>query len=147
MPKGASPLQVYVVEDSEIILRLLASAIESVGGEVIGYSGDAEQAIHELESLKPHLILIDLMLASGTGFDVLEARQAGSIGRNAIAVVFTNHLSAENRARSLELGASYMFDKSTEGRQALELIYTMAAKRQNQQAGPELERPERNGEP
>lgn len=139
-------MQVYVVEDSEIILRLLASVIESAGGELIGYSGDAEQAIHELQRLKAHLIMVDLMLASGTGFDVLEARQAGSIGRNAIAVVFTNHLSAENRARSFQLGASHIFDKSTQGRQALELIYSMAAKRRSQPAGPELDRPERNGE-
>ena len=146
MPERPLPLQVYAVEDSEIILRLLASAIEAAGGELIGHSGDSDQAILELGNLQPHLILIDLMLASGTGFDVLEARQSGGLARNATAVVFSNHLSEENRARSVALGASYIFDKSTQGRQALELIYVMAAGRQIRASSHELERPDLNGQ-
>jgi CheY-like chemotaxis protein len=127
--KAAKPLQVYVVEDSEIVLRLLTSAIQSAGGELMGAADNAQQAIHQLQELKPHLILIDLVLNSGSGFDVLDALQTGGAGRGAVGVVFTNHVSAEDRERSFLLGASYFFDKSTQGRQALELINKMAAER------------------
>lgn len=147
MIKRARPLQVYIVEDSEIILRLLDSAIEAAGSELVGHAADAEQAIHDLQSLKPHLVLIDLVLASGTGFDVLEALRTGKIARKAVAAVFTNHASAENRARSLRLGASYVFDKSTQGWEALHLINKMAAARARSRAsGPGAERREVNGE-
>lgn len=126
----AKPLQVYVVEDSDIVLRLLTSAIESAGGELMGAADNAQQAIHELQELKPHLILIDLVLADGSGFEVLDAIQTGGAGRGAVGVVFTNHVTTEDRERSFLLGASYFFDKSTQGRQALQLINKMAAERQ-----------------
>lgn len=129
MINAAKPLQVYVVEDSDIVRRLLTSAIESVGGELVGAADNAGQAIHDLRELKPHLILVDLVLASGSGFDVLGALQAGGAARGAVGVVFTNHVTSEDRERSFLLGASYFFDKSTQGRQALELINKMAAER------------------
>ena len=127
MNRAAKPLQVYVVEDSDIIRRLLTSAIESAGGELVGAADNAQQAIRQLQQLEPHLILIDLVLTSGSGFEVLDALQTGGVARDAVGVVFTNHTTSEDRERSLLLGASYFFDKSTQGRQALELINKMAA--------------------
>jgi CheY-like chemotaxis protein len=129
MITAANPLQVYVVEDSDIILRLLTSAIESAGGELVGTADNAQQAIHQLQELKPHLILIDLVLTSGSGFEVLDALQTGGAARGAVGVVFTNHATTEDRERSFLLGASYFFDKSTQGRQALALINKMATDR------------------
>ena len=129
MINPAKPLQVYVVEDSDIVLRLLTSAIESAGGELMGAADNAQQAILELQNLRPNLVMIDLVLAGGSGFEVLDAIQTGGAGRGAIGVVFTNHVSTEDRERSFLLGASYFFDKSTQGRQALELINKMAAER------------------
>jgi CheY-like chemotaxis protein len=130
MINPAKPLQVYVVEDSDIVLRLLTSAIESAGGELMGTADNARQAIHELQQLRPDLILIDLVLSEGSGFEVLNAIQTGGAARGAIGAVFTNHVTAEDRERSFLLGASYFFDKSTQGRQALALINKMAAERQ-----------------
>ena len=129
MINPAKPLQVYVVEDSDIVLRLLTSAIESAGGELMGAADNAQQAILELQNLRPNLVMIDLVLAGGSGFEVLDAIQTRGAGRGAIGVVFTNHVTTEHRERSFLLGASYFFDKSTQGRQALELINKMAAER------------------
>jgi DNA-binding NarL/FixJ family response regulator len=129
MINPAKPLQVYIVEDSDIVLRLLTSVIESAGGELMGAADNARQAIHDLKQLKPHLILIDLVLAGGSGFEVLDAIQSGGAARDAVGVVFTNHVTTEDRERSFLLGASYFFDKSTQGRQALHLINKMAAER------------------
>jgi CheY-like chemotaxis protein len=132
MINPAKPLQVYVVEDSDIVLRLLTSVIESAGGELMGAADNARRAIHELKELKPHLILIDLVLAGGSGFEVLDAIQTGGAAPGAVGVVFTNHVTTEDRERSFLLGASYFFDKSTQGRQALQLITAMAAERRGQ---------------
>jgi Response regulator containing a CheY-like receiver domain and an HD-GYP domain len=109
MSNAANPLQVYVVEDSDIVLRLLTSAIESAGGELMGAADNAAQAIRELQQLKPHLILIDLVLAGGSGFEVLDAIQSGGAASGAVGVVFTNHVTTEDRERSFLLGASYFF--------------------------------------
>ena len=126
MPK---PLQVYIVEDSPIAERLLTSAIAAAGAELSGCSADAQTAISDLVALQPDLILIDIRLASGTGFDVLEALQDHSLVPAAIKVVLTNHVNAEYQNLSLGLGADRFFDKSSETSQAFALISALAAER------------------
>ena len=128
MPK---PLQVYIVEDSPIIQRLLASAITEAGAEPVGCSADAQTAISDLFALQPDLILIDISLASGSGFDVLKVLQQHRLAPAAIKVVLTNHANAEYRDLSLRLGADRFFDKSSEIPQALALINTLAAERRS----------------
>ena len=126
MPK---PLRVYVVEDSPILERLLTSAIVAAGAEMTGCSADAETAIGDVFALQPDLILIDLRLASGSGFDVLRALQDHNLVPDAIKVVLTNHAKAEYENLSLRLGADRFFDKSSETSEALALISALAAER------------------
>jgi CheY-like chemotaxis protein len=127
MGSAAKTLQVYVVEDSGIILRFLTAAIESAGGELIGAANTARRAIAELQTVEPDLVLIDLKLAAGSGFDVLAALQTGAPGRNRVTVVLTNYAAVENRNLSFQLWASHFFDKATQGQRALALINHMAA--------------------
>jgi CheY-like chemotaxis protein len=119
-------LKIYIVEDSKIILRLLASRVQAAGAILTGTSDAAPHAITELFALRPQLILIDLSLKVGNGFDVLAALQPG-YEPSPTKVVFTNHALPEYRRRSLQLGASHFFDKSFEARWVFDLIHTMAA--------------------
>jgi len=123
------PLQVYIVEDSTILRRLLASTIEAAGAELVGSSAGAQSAIADLSTLQPDLILIDIRLNSGSGFDVLRALQEQKLVPAAIKVVLTNFASAENENLSLRLGANRFFDKSSETSQVLALINVLAAER------------------
>jgi DNA-binding NarL/FixJ family response regulator len=123
------PLQVYVVEDSPIIRRLLGSTIEAAGAELVGHSANALAAIADLGVLQPDLILIDISLDSGSGFDVLRALQEQNLAQSAIKVVLTNHANAEYQNLSLQLGADSFFDKSSETSQVLALISALAAEK------------------
>ena len=127
----ADPLQVYVVEDSPIIQHLLASAISAAGAEPVGCCADAQTAIADVFALQPDVILIDIGLASGSGFDVLETLQMDSLVPEAVKVVLTNHAGSEYEDRSRRLGADRFFDKSTETSKALALIHTLAAEKRN----------------
>ena len=138
MPK---PLQVYIVEDSPIIQRLLASAIAAAGAEPVGCSADAQTAISDLFALQPDLILIDIGLASGSGFDVLETLQEHSLVPEAVKVVLTNHANSEYENLSVRLGADRFFDKSSETSQALALISALAAERLSSSAPPRHSNP------
>ena len=135
MPDSHSTLRVYIVEDSAIFRKLLVTAVEAAGGDLIGTSENAQQAILELQNLHPDLVLLDIALSAGSGFDVLRAIQARGFAQAATKVVLTNYVTAENRELSFLLGASHFFDKSTEGWQALELINRMAAERRNRGRG------------
>jgi CheY-like chemotaxis protein len=129
-----SPFRVYIVEDSPIIQRLLASAIAASGAEVIGFSGDVPQAIAEAFALQPDLIVIDISLPSGTGFDLLKALQEHDLVPDVIKVVLTNHANAECEAFSRRLGADQFFDKSLESAQALAFIAAKAAEKRDRAA-------------
>ena len=129
MQEIPKPLQVYVVEDSPIIRRLLASTVEAAGAELVGYSADALTAIADLGALQPDLILIDISLDSGSGFDVLRALQERNLALSAIKVVLTNHANPEYQNLSLSLGADSFFDKASETSQVLALINALAAEK------------------
>ena len=129
MNEISKPLQVYIVEDSTIIRRLLASTIEAAGAELVGSSAGAESAIADLSVLLPDLIVVDISLNSGNGFDVLRALQEQKLVPAAIKVVLTNHANAEYENLSLSLGANRFFDKSSETSQVLALINVLAAER------------------
>ena len=132
MPK---PLQVYVVEDSQIVRRLLSDAIERAGAELTGSSGDAQTAIGDVFALQPDLILIDIGLASGSGFDVLRILQEQCLVPRATKVVLTNYADVEYENLCVRLGADQFFDKSFEISQALALINSLAAKARRHGAG------------
>jgi DNA-binding NarL/FixJ family response regulator len=129
MKEIPKPLQVYVVEDSPIIRRLLGSTIEAAGAELIGSSASAQTAVADLAVLQPDLILIDISLDSGSGFDVLRALQERSLVPSAIKVVLTNHANDEYQNLSLQLGANRFFDKASETSQVLALINALAAEK------------------
>ena len=136
MNEISKPLQVYVVEDSPIIQRLLASAITAAGAEMIGAAADAQTAIADVFALEPDLILIDIGLASGSGFDVLKTLQMDSLVPEAVKVVLTNHANTEYEDLSRRLGADRFFDKSSETWDAVALIHGLAAKKRGGNAPP-----------
>ena len=123
-------LQVYIVEDSPIIRWLLASTIKAAGAELVGHSADAQTAIADLSVLEPDLIVLDIRLKAGTGFDVLKALQERHLLPTAMKVVLTNHPNAEYEQLSFRLGADRFFDKSLETSHVLPLIGALVADRQ-----------------
>jgi len=127
MVEAPAALQVYMIEDSPIFSRLLAAAVESAGAELVGYSDNAEQAIADLSHVDADLILVDVTLDSGSGFDVLEALQRSGNARTATKVVLTNHTAAEYGSLSYALGATYFYEKEQDSWRVLELIGKMAA--------------------
>lgn len=111
-PKRA--YRIYVVEDSAILLRLLQEMLGAIPGAcLVGYTDRAEQAIAEIVDTEPDAIIVDLLLESGTGYDVLEgvAMQSGKLP---LSIVLTNFTMAPHPGRAARLGAAYFFDKSTE---------------------------------
>jgi len=127
MHDAPKPLRVFIVEDSPLVRDRLDAAVTAAGGIVVGHSEAANDAIENLATVDPDVVIVDIQLSSGTGFDVLEALQTTGDGRSATKIVLTNHASREYRDRSFQLGANAFFDKSSETPQLFELIHRLAA--------------------
>ena len=112
------PLTVLIVEDSAIVSRRLAAAIEGAHGIALPeVARDGAQARRVFERVRPDVVLLDLHLPDISGLDLLreyKARQPAST-----VLVLTSFAFAQLRARCVALGADGFFDKASEFEQAI----------------------------
>lgn len=111
----------FHVEDSvELRRRIEGEFTQLTGIEVVGFSDRADDAIRQIRSLAPDLVVLDLQLAEGSGIDVLRGLSSGVAPPTFI--VLTNHSDSRFRKLSLRAGAHHFFDKSTQLEEFIEFL-------------------------
>ena len=125
--KYAGPLRVLIVEDSARIRDRLQEALGEIDNTAVAGCAETEAEALALMSREPwDLVLLDLQLKEGNGLGVLKSRRAGLRKLRGKVAVFTNYAFPQYRARALELGADYFFDKAREFHGMLELVARLA---------------------
>lgn len=113
--QGMGSLGIYVAEDSPIMASLLQTLL---GGEpmlrVIGQGSTAEDALRDIGTLRPDVVIVDLALERSSGFEVLESLSAQPRSERPLIVVLTNHTDDDSREHAMRLGADFFFDKCGE---------------------------------
>ena len=98
------------IEDEVPIVELLETLVEPLGVEVVA-AGDGRQALSMLETLRPTLITLDLVLPDVDGFQVLEqVRRRGSLDEVPV-VVLTALCDPQTMKRAYTMGASDFIGK------------------------------------
>jgi DNA-binding NarL/FixJ family response regulator len=106
-------LLTFLVEDNRTIRDNLIPALEDLSSvRIVGF---AETETAAVEWLAAHaagwqLVVVDLFLKEGSGLGVLRSCAARSPRQR--AVVLSNYINADIRARCKALGADAVFDKS-----------------------------------
>jgi DNA-binding NarL/FixJ family response regulator len=121
-------MQVFLVEDSPPVRERLTDMLLALPGtQVLGHAVEADGAIREILAGAPDVVLLDISLASGSGFDVLRAvrPQAPQIE----FYLLSNFSAFPYRQLAEALGARGFFDKSTEFERVREVIAERAARR------------------
>jgi len=105
-------MKVFLVEDSPVLVGRLQAMIASIpGAQLTGHAGTAQAAVQAIRASPPDLVVLDLRLAQGSGFEVLRAL-AGLPG---LAIyVLSNFSGTADRRAAARLGAAAFFDKTTE---------------------------------
>jgi DNA-binding NarL/FixJ family response regulator len=108
----AAPLRVFVAEDSPLIRERLAAMLVEAGAAESGHATGVAAAIEGILEQRPELVILDVQLVDGTGFDVLRAvrERAPEID----VYLFSNFAAYPYRQLAERLGARGFFDKSTE---------------------------------
>jgi two-component system response regulator DevR len=87
------PLRILLVDDSELVRRgiktVLSAAQASRPMRVVGEAGSVAEAVTESIRLKPDIVLLDIRLPDGTGFDA--CRQILQQLPSARIIVLTSH--------------------------------------------------------
>jgi two-component system, OmpR family, response regulator len=118
-------LRVYLVEDSAIMSPVLRTLIEAAGAKIVGNSGAAGAAIADIEVLRPDVVVIDIGLREGNGFDVLKALFRAQGTEGPARIVLTSHTLEPYRIAAARWGAAYFFDKSKEIPEMLRVLREM----------------------
>ena len=118
-------MEIFLVDDSPIIRARLIELLAAVPGtHVVGEASSAAEAIDAILDTRPDVVVLDLSLAAGTGFDVLKAVQ-----RKAPQIDFymlSNFSSEPYRQLASRLGARGFFDKSSEFQHVRDIITARA---------------------
>lgn len=112
--------RVMVVDDHSVVVSGLQLALEYQGFEVVATAKSAEAAIKRCLELEPDVLLLDIHMPHGEGFEVLQRLQAAGISTEVI--MLTASLRAEDRRRAQELGASGYVSKEIMPDQLAETI-------------------------
>ena len=104
---------VYLVEDSPLVSERLLELLDAEPrARVVGLATRADEAIRDILAEHPDVVLLDIQLAQGSGFDVLRvlSEQAPEID----VYMLSGFASDPYRHLAARLGARGYFDKTTE---------------------------------
>ena len=106
------PLKVFIADDSSLIRNRVGVLLAATGMLVVGEAGTPGGSIEGILSARPHVVVLDIHLEGGTGWEVLRAVR--SAAPDIAVVVFSNTAGPAYRQRYLSGGAASFLDKSTE---------------------------------
>jgi two-component system, OmpR family, response regulator len=105
--------RIFLVEDSAVVRQRVLDMLGSIEGiDAVGSASTAQDAERAILETMPDGVLLDIKLAQGSGFDVLQAvrKQAPQIE----IYMLSNFAARPYRERAANLGARGFFDKTTE---------------------------------
>ena len=114
-------IKVYIVEDSPVMVERIEAELLSVPQvELVGVADSEEEALHDIPLLKPDFLILDIMLKSGDGINVLKKIKADypSIKIS----MLTNYSTPEFFNKCKMLGADYFFDKAKDFNKIIEAV-------------------------
>lgn len=117
-------MKIVVVEDSAVIRKHLVALLLSIPGvSVIGEAESEHEAVEMILQLYPDVVILDVNLSPGSGFNVLKA--LGKAGSTSEIFMLTNQTHDQYRRLSMDLGATGFYDKSTGIENVLDKIRSM----------------------
>ena len=108
-------LRVFLVEDSPHVRDLLLDFLNEPGEvEIVGYADTEIDSVAAILADPVDVVIVDLRLREGSGMAVIEKLREANLQPQPKIIVFTNHPFPEIRARAMQIGADYFFDKSAD---------------------------------
>ena len=123
-------MRVLLVEDSILLRDTIMDILDgSFGIQFDGVAATQSEAIDLIHAQPFDMLILDIELAEGNGFEVLKATQSpGYPYPQPVYIIFTNHAYPQYRLLAKQLGVKHFFDKSMDFDVAMETIEEEAKK-------------------
>ena len=121
---GAKPMKMLLVEDSTLLREVLFETINNLKNlSVEGMAATQTKAISLLNEMQFDILLLDIELSEGNGFEVIKHTQTNHYPfRPPVLMMLTNHANPHYRSMAKGLGVHYFFDKSMDFDLAIQAI-------------------------
>jgi chemotaxis response regulator CheB len=112
----ATPIKVFLVEDSEVALQILKRLLDSAPEvEVVGTANDGAAALAKIPTVNPDVILTDLQMPGMDGFDFTQKLMAQYPRPILVVSNAVQQSDFDNIYKLMQLGALDFFPKPTTG--------------------------------
>lgn len=117
-------MQVLLVEDSPILRESIKEMLSECENVVVDEFAETEQqAIDLLDKKQFDMMIVDIELAQGNGFEVVKHTRKSAYSLNPpTAIMLTNHGNFYYKKLAKLYGVEYFFDKSMQFEEALHII-------------------------
>ncbi len=113
MPERECQHLVLVIEDEDNIAAALEYVIEQ-GGYNYARAVDGVHAVETIRTMRPTVVLLDVMLPGRSGFDVCREVRKDKLLNGVRIVMMTARGSAQEQAYSIKIGADAFLPKPFE---------------------------------
>jgi CheY-like chemotaxis protein len=104
--------RILVIDDEESIRYAVDAGLDFLGDFDVHFAEDGVKGIAGLKELSPDLVLVDLMLPSASGMEVLEAiRKDPDITRPRRVVLMTGHVNPVEDQHMADIGIDRVLSK------------------------------------
>lgn len=118
------PIRALIADDHALVRAGIRALVEKIDGvTVVAEAGQVSEALRLISELKPDLILLDITMPDGNGFDVLE--RVAKESSDTRVIVLTVHDAAEYALRALREGAAGFLPKSAASVELEQAIQTV----------------------
>src|SRR5258708_3684496 len=102
MSESHAPVRLLAIDDDAATLRLIQDALTDSGLE-IHTASDPQEGLEAFKSIRPRIVLVDLMMPTMTGMDLLERMLSKDPGVEVI--LMTGHYSTDSAVEAIQKGA------------------------------------------
>ena len=117
-------IRTLIADDHALVRAGIRALVEKIKGvSVVGEAGKGSEALKLIKELNPDLVLLDITMPDGSGFDVLHqlAKQFSSIR----VIVLTVHEAGEYAMRAMREGAAGFLPKSSASTELEQAIHAV----------------------
>lgn len=128
--------KILVIDDSQLIQRMIRDILEGEGYEVYSaYSG--EEGLNKVATVKPDLIILDIIMPGMSGFDVCRILRANESNNLTPIIMLTAQVQEDDKLIGLEMGADDYISKPFNNRELTSRVRnTLVRIERNRSANP-----------
>ena len=120
------PVRVLIAEDEPNIVESLTFILNRSGFEVESV-GDGAAALESIQSRRPDVVILDVMLPSMNGFEVMKSVRANDAVKTTPIIILTAKGQSRDRQTAMEIGADAFVTKPFSNSEIVDKVRELTA--------------------